>query len=385
MLSACVTISCIVAATADPTVAEPTEARLREWLNAETDRATRFELPAGVLISWTYEDYNTMSAADLAALRAEVAGKPFHPRRPALEAAEKQVRDGKSLMRLGWLRDRQGNWRFGFEAPGVVVTDTVYRTTGSWALSNGNLALFDQAIVEAGAEARQNPKSKETVFKPDLQALFFGSMSAPRQLGLPLREVRVSGSQWRATFAPETSDARIAVHIEFEGTWSDESDRGFVERLTYTRHPQTEFLGHSEVYERWTQPMGSNGPWVATAVRYVDAAGRTWRRVTGVETIELSSADVTAALAVPRHGSEDPIRGTIVLGQIADYPNGVVREVDAQTGLPGVSRPIAGMASGRQAGWRTLAGWVTLGAIGVLTALLLVNRFRRHQSKGANS
>lgn len=155
--------------------------------------------------------------------------------------------------------------------------------------------------------------------------------------------------------------------------------------MTYTRHPQTEFLGQSEVYERWTQPMGPNGPWVATAVRHVDAAGRTWRRVTDVELVALSDADVAASLAVPRQGAVDPIRGPIVLGQIADYPNGVVRAFDAQTGLVVDSRPIAGMTSGGQAGWRTLAGWVTLGAVGVLTAFLLVNRFRSRQSKGATS
>jgi len=352
---------------------EPTEAEVRAWLEAEIERASNLDLPAPFAVKWTYEDYNVLSGNELAALRAEVAGKPFHPRRPELEAAERQVREGKTLMHLLWLRDNGGRWRFGIEHPGMIVTDTGYGPNESWRLSNGTLKLFDHRVVEAGTDPTQSPRSREYVFRPDLQAVFFGSLSSTRALGIGIKELSVAGEQWHATFEPATPSA-TSVIAEFTCRWSEADGRGFVERVRYARHPQPEFQGHTETFEGWKK-LGETGPWAATTINRLDGKGRTWRRITRVEFVELSAAELKQALDVPVQGATDPFRGTIAIKEEADYTTGVVTDMAAATAGGESTRAIPGFAANQGLDWRNVVGWAVLGAIGVFIAVLVARRF----------
>jgi len=379
VFSALVIATTTFLASASFAAVEPTEAEVRAWLEAEIERAVKLDLPAPFAVKWTYEDYNVLSADELTALRSEVSGKPFHPKRPQLAAAERQVRDGKTLIHLLWLCDDDGRWRFGTEHPGMTTRDTMYGPRRSWKLSNGTLELFDQDVVEAGSDPAQSPKLNEHVFRPDLQAMFFGSLSATRAFRIGIKEIGISGVRWRAIFEPAVVPTTLSV--EFTGRWSEEMNRGFVERMRYLRHPQSEFQGHAELYEGWVRLGGDSGPWAATSVSRLDAAGRTWRRLTGIEVLPLSPAELETALTVPKHGALDPLRGAITIKEVADHSTGVVAEIGSENGSVEATRAIPGTVARQRVSWRKMIGWLVLAAIGVIVTLVAARRFGHFQKE----
>jgi len=375
VFSALVIATTTFLASASFAAVEPTEAEVRAWLEAEIERAVKLDLPAPFAVKWTYEDYNVLTGDELAALRTEVAGKPFHPRRPELEAAERQVREGRTLIHMLWLRDDGGRWRFGIEYPGLTTRDTGYGPSQSWRLTDGTLKLYDQSIVEAGNDPTQSPKSEESIYRSDLQAIFFGSLSTTRAFNIGIKEMTVSGARWRALFEPESASTTVSLSIEYTGRWDEEAKRGFVERMHYVRHPQSQFQGQSEVFEVWERLGGESGPWAATSVSRLNAAARLWRKITGVSLVQLSEADQMAALEVPKQGSMDLFRGEIVIKEAADYTTGVVTNTSGANSGEEVTRTIPGFSTARGPGWRTLIGWSVLGAIGVIVVLFSIRRF----------
>jgi hypothetical protein len=121
------------------------------------------------------------------------------------------------------------------------------------------------------------------------------------------------------------------------------------------------------------------------SVRRLDASGRTWRRITDVRPIELSEEALQAAIAVPRHGSQDPIRGAVSIQRVADFATGVVTEINADTGAAEHAGTIPGVAARQRWGWRTLLGWAVLAALAVFAVVLIAYRTAvSHRRPGAH-
>lgn len=350
---------------------QPTEHGIRAWLDAEAQRADRLDFPSPFAVRWTYENFCVLTPESLAALRSEVRDKPFHPRRSELEEAERQLRDGKSVTHMMWLRDRQGRWRFGIEYPGRVVQDTVCGPRDSWQMVNGTLKIFDHSVVGTRQDPAQNPLAEEHVFAPDLDAIFFGKLGSTRSSRLALTALHVDRMRWTAVFA----SASGAVEWQYSGRWSVDENRPFVESRRILKHPSPDWVGHVELFQDW-KPFGDSTTWAASVVRRLDSDGREWRRVTSVEPMGLSPEEIEQAMRAPSHEAPDPIRGTAGITRRLDFRSRLDERVDAESGHVSATFTLPGASERQGIDKRRLLGWVVLASIAMMAAALHIRRLR---------
>ncbi len=356
--------------------ANPTEPQVRAWLAEECGRAERMDLPENLAIGWTYEDRCVLTAQELASLRSEVGDKPFHPRRPELEKVERQLRDGKTLTHLLLIRIGQDRWRFGMEYPGQLVMDTTYGSRESWQRMNDTLKVFDPSAVETGRTPDTNPKSQEFVFRPDLEAVFFGKFGSTKSSGLDLKNLTVDKLTWRATFA--SPDPSVLEWV-YDGIWSLEHDRGFVESQIILKHPDAHWVGHVERFGDWKR-LGDSGPWAAHTVRRLDAKNREWRRIVAVEQVGLTADELTAALAIPKAGVSDPIRGEPRIARVLDYRRGVDDRLDPDSGAISASHSLPGLPLKQPVDRSRVLGWGVLALLSAFAVALLTWRVRGYRA-----
>ncbi|MBX3402468.1 MAG: hypothetical protein KF699_03550 [Phycisphaeraceae bacterium] len=368
VLTACTVGPATIAAALDPT-----DEQVRAWLASEAKRAARFDVPPSLVVQWTQEDYNTLTPDELTSLRAEVAGKPYHPKRVLLDNAERQIRDGKQSVHMFWLSDSRGRWRFGLEYPGQLVSDTVYDPSGqSWQRGNGTLKLFRARDVEAGGVVDQDPKAEELTFRPAIDRILFGSLGANSALGVRMQAVQVDGDRWVAEFFLPTEAGR-AGEMTITGRWSEEHKRGFVEQLEYARPRVPGHRGDRVRFYGWTHSPDAD-IWVATDIQFFDGLNRMERRYTSVDVRALSATDVRIALDVPTSGAVDTFRGVVRLSRRLDYPAGRDERLDPDAGTIAESRTLRGHGTSPAPDRRRLLGWTVLGAISVIASLLICRR-----------
>lgn len=371
--SALVITACSAAGPSASLALEPTEAQVRRSLVSEIERATRFDVPQSIVVHWTQEDYNTLNSDELASLRAEVAGKPYHPKRLLLENAEIRIRDGKQSVHMFWLSDERGRWRFGLEYPGTLVSDTVYDPTGqSWQRGNGTLKLFRSQDVEKGGTVDQDPKAEEMTFRPALDRILFGSLGANSTLGVRLQSFRFNGSNWEALFFLDAETLRIG-EMTATGRWSGECERIFVEQVEYARPRKPGQRGDRVLFRGW-KFFSDSGLWAATDVQFLDGLGRLERRYTGVDVRVLSATEVREALEVPAADTVDMFRGTVRLARRIDFAAGRDERLDPEAGTITESRPLRGKHPQQPIDRRRLLGWIMLSVIGVIASLLIGRR-----------
>lgn len=342
-------------------------AQITAWVHDEMARASQWwqlgqPLGAAVRVDWSYEDFFSLSPAQLADLRSQVEGRPQHPRSHELKVVERHLRGEPVTMSLAVLVDGEQRWRFLMDFQNGAYQDAVYNHPVSWKMSDRTVELLDPDGVAADVP-QQAVRSERFVFVPDLDRLFFGGLGSLSQMSLVPVSVVPEGQRWLVHMAGATQSFVARLRIR----WDTEADRGFVEELVFAKVDKASGALESDETERygdWKLVEGLAGDRrAATSIDLIrPGANGPWRRISFRGARVLNDTEFTAALTPPARETRDAIRGPVASHAIADYVRGTVEEVDSQ-GRSTVVSPLPTLATSERPSFWRWVGWVTLGAL----------------------
>jgi hypothetical protein len=367
----CCLLACLPALAQPAEPALPPE-RIEAWLETEWARCSAWPRLDDLVVRWRVEFHYVPGDDALAKLRAEIAGKPGHPRAWQLSEYERRRATGEPLIRRYTLRTRgEQSWRIGEDAAGlrgaIPFLDRVMTPDYAWKLTPTWLIRLDPT------EPMPNGHPVDRVGRQvtdDLFWIFRGGMGFAARLGLEPGPVTVDDDHW--SFRARSPDGEH--EMEFHGVWRDDLDRGFVTAVRVNSGPNDAFT--------WTLHGWSFSDelarWVASRVERFAPDGQR-EQVVVLESIEREPPERFArVMAMPDFGATDELRGELALESITDYTadppverilndNGVIEEFD-------LSLPVK-LAERGERDYRRL-GWSVAGV--VMIALVLV-RLRKWQ------
>jgi hypothetical protein len=341
------------------------ESAVRSWFTASRAAARQIHFGAPVVVEYRIEFPNIVDDATLAKWRKDVEGKPFHPLRPEIEAADRRKTNGPDVerYRLWWKSNQE--WRLCTDTASGYL-DSVSSSRERWQLQNSStLTLFDSA---GPADPLVNSFN---ICKDDLSFILYQGLQLGPPEPLDLR-IKVGPSDWEATFR-SSNDWTWTL----KGTWRRDDSWGLVTSIQ-ERNPGSstptlvaELRGHRQIPEL--------GAWIAASVdcKY----GNTSRQLRFVSATKADNDAVRAVLVAPDalalNGSTDVIRGSVLPTRLNDYRTGhdtamllsPERTVMARDSLP---RSGASSSSTQRL---QLIGWI--GAAALTAGLIAVRLWRR--------
>ena len=316
------------------------------WLRSEWEAARgEYSFP-GVEIRYTVELCYVPPPEELAALRREVQGKPDHPGWRDLEVYDRRLGDGPDRISVRvWLAD--GEWRVS-QTGGAASPPVDYATANgvSWSLSPNTLNLVDSdspppqrdyaGLVGANLSA--------------LSRLLHGYIGIGEAKGAVLGEIHEGSGRW--TVVAEGDGLRAS----FEGRWSEDLGRGFVERMVIEQSlPQ--FVGAVTEFQEWRydEPLGQ---WVAGRVVEHKPDGTVDRLFVFDTTAPVTREEFESLVTAPRLDRPDPIRGDLRVTKVSDFRSDALKEsVVGPDGSVLQTRPLPGRQArlnARRLGWAIL-------------------------------
>lgn len=343
------------------------------WLKRELQAAAAIPAWPGFSIRWRSEDPLTLSPKDIDALRSEVAGKPEHPRRHELEAAERMLRTGAPyVMRFELFSTPEGAWRFNSTyVDAKTFTDVTLTNGTAWKLSPMAIELFGDA---PSADRRRSLAGERYVFVPMLASLLYGSLDRAAFSKLEIGDLRIDGSRWSATASRRSGTPLV---LGYEGRWDPQAGRGFVERYTIVRNPSAPtFEGTGERFEEW-EFHPEPGVWAAKRAVLTKPGGEVWRVHVFEGFAPLPAGGHDAVFAAPSPGGADVVRGPIPTNvEVGDHARAVVTRMNEQGQL--TEAPLPGARESARWGWNTVGlSLLALLSFGVFCAVIARLRSRR--------
>lgn len=353
-----------------PVFAAPvTEAEFRSWVAAQIERATKLQFDAPVKLSWKAEAL-PYDAEMVASWRRTVEGKPEHPLRLELEAAERRIRRGPDRIESALYIQTRKAWRMCETLdymPETPYFDSGMNQSDSWALNA-------QTMTAMGADAtsREGSTPEERIRQSTQNATSFLS-------------------QGLTCFLPRGLDEQSQVTVTGERTsWSAviRANSGWVTTLRGSCLEDgstlilAEATGQAKEGER---PVVAVDNVRAAKIDLVNGVvAISFRQRSGNETMELRdfAAELVPAdrfanfIATPDPLGTDPVRGKLEIHGVNDFRAGR-RFVTAKTS-EGWKRFDLQEREGSGSTFRWV-GWISAG---VLVGLIVVLRLRRGGASG---
>jgi|GEM_PF-2856653 len=277
------------------------------WLRSEWEAARgEYSFP-GVEIRYTIDLSYVPPAEELAALRREVQGKPDHPGWHDLEIYDRRLRDGPDRINTRlWLAN--GEWRAS-ESANASHPAFDYGTDGdvSWSLSSNTLNLVDSDSPPPQRDYRGLINSNVLV----LSKFLHGHIGIGEPKRAVLREIHEGSRRWTAV--AEGDGFRAA----FEGRWSEELGRGFVERMVIEQD-RPQFIGEATEFRDWHYD-DLLGKWIAGRVVERRPDGLVDKVLVFESSAPVTPAEFDALVAAPRLDRPDPIRGDFRVSTVSDF------------------------------------------------------------------
>lgn len=298
------------------------EDAVRAWFAKEWAAASKWPDVGLLQLDVTDEAHPRLTDAEYAALKAEVEGRPEHPRKREYETLTTIRRDGP--YRFGYLIALGGEerWRFGmtYSSGSVKYFDQALTPKHAWKLTETALEVLDRDAVEAG-DPSQDIRNSFRTFLPVVSQLLSGDLIGYAFMGrYEAGAVSVDGPRWKVTLrAGSEPESMTEVHVA--GRWDSAAGRGFVETSRIVRSPVAGVAGSTRRFLDWRLDANS-GLWWARRVENRGANGVLDRVhvLNGVR--RLTDSEFDALVAVPADGREDPWRGMPTFTAVADRRRG---------------------------------------------------------------
>lgn len=373
-------ISLLILGVWTPTLAAqpPTPDAVRAWLEAEVKRAAEPYDFGNFSLAWRAENYNTRTAAEIAALRAEVVGKPEHPGHHDLQVIDHQLAKGSFNINYRLFAGGTAGLRFcrddTLDPSGYA--DAVWAPGAVWRLSERSLSLmsaskatpetFRRRAVGALAQVRDpGVLLDQNVFRPMADRLLFGGLDPVVSGELKIASVTISGDRWTAGFKQPGSTSDRA-QTTYSGRWDASMMRGFIEER---RSSSVSSSTRGETVERYLEWSSNNalGRPIARRVELFNPDGRHWRSLIFVAFDPLPEGGFVSIIEPPTIDRPDPLRGSIAKHAIADFVSGTKSVLEPtgdrithQLNLP--NAPTQGTSPLRTVGW-ILAALLVIGVV----------------------
>ncbi len=345
-----------------------TPAQVKSWLDAEAKSAAEPYTFGQYSIAWRYEDLNALTPEEVAALRAEVAAHPEHPRLQELNTIDRQLRGEKITMSFEFFADGKDRFRYNLTA-GNYFTDLVYVPGRSWSMNSQEVAVFDPVAAAQSSDERQAPLLMLPTIRADLDQMFHGGIGGfIGTLKLTMEEPLIEGDRWKMIGWSRPKGHEI--RYEITGRWDHGDNRGFVESaflVTRTFAPETVGTGHR--FGDWKKDPAI-GRWVAHRIEHVKPGNRVSRVAYFEGAKPFPAGGFDAVTRTPVEGGTDIIRGPVKATMFVDLNTGKGTEITPS----GERKPLKVVPAERPASWLTLrtVGWVTLGVLLIAAIVLRV-------------
>lgn len=315
-----------------------------------------------VTIRFDSEAPVSVTTEELEHLRAEVAGRPDHPKKAELAAQERRIASGVDKFEnlLVWGNDAQ--WRFNVTNignPAVQYLDRARRADDTWTLTPAQLSVANGTSTIGGT---YSISVTPALFAQSVGLLLFGGLGESSDGPLNIREVKATPTGYAALVA----NVEDTLRYEYAIQWLPNEQDGMVMSRICVGAPNRDYIGenitlsgrvHNATLRRWVyqqaerrRPNGIvSGRW-----KFVDA-------------VPLSQSELGQALAIPTVGEPDIYRGDLTIEKIYDARANKSFSSDALRGFT----PATGAAPNeiqntrlRWLGW-TAAGVIILGLVGL--------------------
>lgn len=352
--------------------APPTHAELVAWL-----RKGMAGVPDSALTNITLKTrtttFPTMLPTDMAALEAEVAGKPDHPKRMLLERAQELAAHPyvqTELLFLKSLQEMRSTQFFGERAEYVNAVDVVVDTSIAWQAggsNGGQLTIVDPR--ETNARGYEFALHIPRMTRDRLGDALTGGLSTMSRVGgNPAIDVADTGNGWEATISMQRWTWRV------RGLWHSAPAIPQVTEKEVTQAPDAFAKAVGEVvrYEGW-HATGNGRAWFPERVDTFLPGSRLAQRFEVQEVGELSPEEWKKVSALPVQGTTDPVSGRPAPSNVVDFRgNEALKSQHAVGGTPQLS--VTGQGPSPAGYWRwRLVGW---GAAGAIVVVLVVGRLR---------
>ncbi|HLO39833.1 MAG TPA: hypothetical protein VK176_02330 [Phycisphaerales bacterium] len=321
---------------------------LAAWLRDVGERGPH--RPADLVYEIRIEEPAQRTPQDVRALAAAVKDKPDHPLRDEVRAEERRLAEGPDITDVVIFWNQEGSWRYNITLgpwadAAIRFIDTCVRPDSAWRLTPEQLAIVDPP---SGYPPGRDYAANQGTFLNYVDAMLDGSLSR-RVSGMKLEEASVINGAWTARFS---RDGRV---IEYSGMIvQDPRAGGIFEPHSWkvVSHPEREFVGEMEHYERWAfdEAIGQR---VAHTVRFVRSDGAPSRTVTLAGARRLGRDEFHRISRIPEPGEKDPIRGDVRITRVFDVRPGAMEvrfpQDDVRPSMP-LSPAATGSRSSQVAG-----------------------------------
>ncbi|MBL8962463.1 MAG: hypothetical protein KF787_12350 [Phycisphaeraceae bacterium] len=339
------------------------QSRFRTWLEREWVDSQSIPDLRGYAIRYVHEIHSTLTPEEAAELRRRIANKPDHPDHHALRLYDQSVASGRPFtIERALFAGGDRRWRWSrFDNAGI---DEVMSDQAAWMWFDGRLEI--SAPDDRGAAGRIAVTQVSTLL-PEVARFFSGGMGVARTANLVIDQARLmAADRWTVTATLADKPNSEYVHV-FEGTWSDDKGRGFVDHALVYHHGLQRPAVTTDLVDGWKY-VPELDRWIAHKIETMNHQGRR-ERAYRVTAIEPSPAPLPELLKIPSPERPDPIRGELAITSLVDHRTGRVMNQDAD-GRVVEGRLIKDSPQG--APWRYI-GWAALAAIAV-GALIYVRR-----------
>lgn len=346
------------------------EKAIQQWIQTERAAAEASPNIPFVHMSWREESFvPNANPAELERLRAEVAGKPDHPKLRLLERMESQLRGNPKHVEVDYWSDHSGRWRCSRAEPGPIpYVDQTARLDSSWVLTPVQLTLMPPSGVRS--EFDLGPTLNRI---RRLSGFFlYGGLHLGHGADVTVTSMRmVDRSAWSANLhIVDRYDAQLS------GQWDPMSARGFIRQITLDPPP-----GSPEEYSHWSIDDWTFHPevdrWAAHRVEQRDRSGQLVLRLSLLAVDRISPEQFESIAAIPPVDGIDALRGAIAVSQVLDLrpesAGAMARQDGALRPLPLDSQLVKdAMGRSRVNSRLRIIGWITLAS---LVVLLVTVRF----------
>ncbi len=343
---------------------------VKQWVVELVTRLQRDPLPQGIEVEYTLAFPPTLTPSQLEQLRAEVTGKPDHPKRDRYENENRRATRGPDIAkaRIAWwdLRLARVGQEQQWSSHGYA--DCAVSGEQMWVLTSTSLIAADG----------QTPHGKHVEYRYDkivragavqLSGLISGGLSGPFTLDPSTTVVKMTKRQYAVEIFSENRAEHMSALITWDGA------RGRVDRAALGNHTKIpELVMWTYEASEWSDVPGLG--WMARKLKRTDADGEVWvLNLQSAHTIPKS--DVLVATAVPENHLEDPWRGKLNLTQIDDFraDKRTRTVIDEASGVKNV-QPVVFESRGD---WLRWVGWVS-GAV-VASAVFGVWAYKRMSAR----
>jgi hypothetical protein len=348
-------------------------APIEAWLEKECELSQHVPDFGGYYVCLHTEEFNTLSAAELDELKAEVETHPDHPRRAEYNLMMRRLTNGPTITRLSIFGAGDGKWRFNTDNEDGGFQDVAMSPGSAWQLGPAALKIFNPK--EIGTDPEQNVKNQERVFRPSLNRLLFGGLGYQGSDFKPRPGVKILGDKWVAIVGrPADIAPERQFELEVTGRWDANLGRGFFETIKIiTSGFSKTGVGEHEVFSDWKLDPSLN-MWIASRADRYNAAGVLYRRVVFDATKNIPAGGFDGVATAPSIDAGDPIRGVVQFRSVTDYRKRI-QSNRADPASPLSASPMAPLPKDDPQ-WITVAGWILLGALAVLLTIAAWNRRR---------